>query len=127
MDGTSQNIIHNAGLSAAYGLTMDYDTQTLYWIDDGYNRIEGSKTDGGSRTVLTSSNVYYPRAITYYGGKVYWTDQYYDGVYYASVSYPHTAVKLTSLTNPYGITITSEDRQPEGIFYCACMYVRYMY
>ena len=117
MDGTSRTVLHSTGLSNPYGLTIDYENQILYWIDDGYNRIESSYVNGTGRVILTNSSIYYPIDIAYFGGNVYWTDQVYDGIYSASVD-PITVATVTSFTNPYGISVFSEEGQPEGISLC---------
>ena len=39
MDGTSRTVLHSTGLASAYGLTLDYDSQTLYWTDRHLNRM----------------------------------------------------------------------------------------
>ena len=116
MDGTSRTVLHNTGLSNPYGLTIDYENQILYWIDDGYNRIESSYVNGTGRVVLTTSSIEYPHDIAYFEGNVYWTDQYYDGILSASVDPVTVANVSSSISNPYGISVFSEEGQPEGMY-----------
>ena len=117
MDGTSRTVLHNTSLSNPYGLTIDYENQILYWIDDGYNRIESSYVNGTGRVVLTTSSIENPYDIAYFGGNVYWTEQYYHygGILSASVD-PVTVANVSfSISNPYGISVFSEEGQPEGM------------
>ena len=115
MDGTSRTVLHSTGLSNPYGLTIDYENQILYWIDDGYNRIESSYVNGTGRVILTNSSIEYPFDIAYFGGNVYWTDQYYDVIRSASVDPVTVATVRSSFYNPYGISVFSEEGQPEGM------------
>ena len=115
MDGTSRTVLHSTGLNSPYGLTIDYENQILYWIDYSYDRVESSYANGTSRVVLTNSSISQPQDIAYFGGNVYWTDRGYDRIYSASVD-PVTVTIVRSFTNPYGISVFSEEGQPEGIY-----------
>ena len=116
MDGSSRATLHSGGLSTVYGMTVDYDSQVLYWADYSYNRIEMSFTNGSSRSVLTSSGVTDPFGITYHAGRLYWTDWTYHRIYTLSVSSPSIVTQVTgSLGNDlYGIHVVTQERQPDG-------------
>ena len=117
MDGTSKTILHDTDLSAPYGLTLDYDTQTLYWTDYIRNRIEKSNADGSNRMIVTTSMINDAYSITFYNGMLYWTDHSYNRILTASVD-TGTSSYLTSATNDmYGITVVTEERQPLGKHY----------
>ena len=76
MDGTSRTVLHNTGLTFPSGITLDYTSQTLYWIDAAGFRIESSAVDGSNRQTVTSVNVNInPWGIVYYSGNLYWTDR----------------------------------------------------
>ena len=114
MDGTSKTILHDAGLSAPYGLTLDYHTQTLYWTDYSSNRIEMSNADGSNRRTVTTSLVNDAYSITFFNGRLYWTDFSYNRIITAPVS-GGSSTYLTGATNDmYGITVVAEERQPLG-------------
>ena len=34
MDGSSRTVLHSTGVPCVEGLTIDYDAQILYWIDN---------------------------------------------------------------------------------------------
>ncbi len=78
MDGTAKTILHDTGLSKPYCLTLDYDTQVLYWADYTLNKIEKSNADGTNRQLVTTSLVYDAYSITFFNGRLYWTDLSYD-------------------------------------------------
>ena len=113
MDGSSRVVLISTGLSLAYGLTLDYENQILYWVDYAFNRIESSNSDGSNRNILTTS-LRDPYSVTFYQGTLYWTDHYYNRIYYTSVS----TVSITSGTylgtDGFSIQVVAEERQPEG-------------
>lgn len=57
------------------GLTLDYYTQTLYWIDTESKTISLCKTDGRQRRLLYSENIIYPFGLTVFEDELYWTDR----------------------------------------------------
>ena len=114
MDGTSRVVLHSTGLSTVYGLTLDYESQILYWADYSNNRIEKSLTDGSNRVVLTSSGIADPFGLTFYAGNLYWTDWSEHRIYTLSVDSPSVISQVTSNFGQdlYGIHVVTEQRQP---------------
>ena len=117
MDGTGREIIHNTSLSSPYGLTLDYDTQTLYWTDYNLNKIERSSIDGTDRAVVTTLLVSNPYSITFYNGSLYWTDFSYNRILTTAVDSADATVYVGNAVNDmYGIKAIAEERQPLGIY-----------
>ncbi len=118
MDGNSRRVLHSSGLSNVYGLTLDYQNQTLYWVDYSNNRIEKSSVTGSNRdTVRTGLRA--PWGVTYHAGRLYWTDWSYDRIYSILVTSPASITTITSSSlggNPNGIHVVAEERQPLGWF-----------
>ena len=117
MDGNDRTTLHSTGLSSVYGLTLDYQNQTLYWVDLSSNRIESSSVDGSNRQTLTSS-LRDPWAVTFYGGVLYWTDVTLYRIYSFSVSTSSAPIiQLTSYLGsvPRDIRVVSQERQPLGV------------
>lgn len=114
MDGTSKTILHDTDLSAPYGLTIDYDTQTIYWTDYTRNRIEKSNADGSNRAVVTTSLVYDPYSITFYDGRLYWTDFTYNRILTTLVTSRSSSYLTNAVNDMYGITVLAGERQPLG-------------
>ena len=116
MDGTEKAVIHNTSLSTPYGLTLDYDTQILYWTDYSLNRIEKSNVDGSDRAVVTTLLIQNPYSITYYNGSLYWTDLSYNRILTTTIDSPDaTSYVGNALNDMYGIKAVTENRQPLGI------------
>lgn len=115
MDGTSRTVLHSTGLSTVYGLTLDYDTQILYWADYSNNRIESSFTNGSNRVLITATSITDPFGITFYDGKLYWTDWALNGIYTLTLNTPSVVSRVISTgADPYGIHVVTKERQPEG-------------
>ena len=118
MDGTERAIIHNTSLSTPYGLTIDYDTQTLYWTDYNLNKIEKSNVDGSNRTVVTTLLVDDPYSITFYNESVYWTDFRHNRILTTRVdSADVTSYVGNAINDMYGIKAIAEERQPLGMLF----------
>ena len=113
MDGTSRISLHTTELSAPYGLTIDYDTQTLYWVDYTLDKLESSSTDGTNRTIVTRASVQCPWGITFFENKLYWGDICRHVIYSTSVKMPNNVSSLISTSNdPYRLHVISKNRQP---------------
>ena len=115
MDGSSRSTIVT-GLVAPYGITLDYDLQTLYWTDDGLNRIEKANVDGSHREILITTSLVIPLFIDYYDGGLYWSDRYHNRILSASINSPSSVSYLTSRwhADMYGTKVVKKERQREG-------------
>lgn len=119
MDGTSRTPLHTTGLVWPNGLTIDYDTQTLYWVDASLDHIETSSIDGSGRRVLTSLYIYHPFGITFFRGSLYWTDWQVKAILTVPVIPPlNFQVVISNLIfDPMGIHVVSLERQPSGLLH----------
>lgn len=113
MDGTSRTALHSTGLSAPYGLTLDYDTQTLYWTDYTLDNLESSSADGRNRRLLTRINIQCPYGLTFFDQRLYWGDWCQHVIYSTLVNSPNSAnIVISTGNDPYRIHVVSEERQP---------------
>ena len=117
MDGTNMMIIHDTTITTPYCITIDYDDQKLYWADYTLNRIEVSNVDGTNRRIVTTSLINNVFSITFYNGRLFWTDLSYDRILTTDISsLPSVSTYLTStIGDMYGIKAINEERQPHGI------------
>ena len=118
MDGTSRRVLHSTGLVWPNALTLDYNTQTLYWMDAFLNRLESSNADGSNRKVLsTTTQIVHPFSITFFQNRVYWTDWDLNAILSAPVNLPTVVSVLRSglRLDPMGISVVSVERQPAGL------------
>lgn len=116
MDGTGRRILHFSTLTDPYGITLDIDTQTLYWTDISRNVIERSKTDGTNREILINRMTPDPYFITYYDGNLYWGDFTYNRLLTTPVSSPNNVAFFAPAlgADVYGIHVISPEQQRQG-------------
>ena len=116
MDGTSRIALHSTSLSDPTGLTLDIDTQTLYWMDYSRDVLERSNTDGSNRETLTSMRILSPYFLSYYDGNLYWGDWSYNRLLTTSVSSPNNVRFFGNSISAdvYGIHVISPEKQHQG-------------
>ena len=117
MDGTSRVALHSTNLRWPNALTLDYNTQTLYWMDAFLDKLESSNADGSNRRLLSRTQIRHPFGVTFYQNRLYWTDWQLNTVYSASVSRPTvvSVVRSGLRLDPMGISVVSVERQPAGL------------
>ena len=116
MDGSNRTELHSTNLQTPYALTIDYESQTLYWADYSLNRLESSNTDGSNRRLLTTTNIQSIYAISFFAGNLYWTDWHFNGIHTIPSSAPNNATFLLNFGgDPYDISVFYDEEQPQGI------------
>ena len=116
MDGTSRQALHTTSVVVPYGLTLDIDTQTMYWTDYSRNVIEKSNVDGTNRMLLTNTRISDPYFLTYYDGSLYWGDWAHNRLLTTDVRTPNNVEFLGSSIGAdiYGIEVISPEKQRQG-------------
>lgn len=56
------------------GLTIDYQTESIYWVDGKMKFIDKMNYDGGNRVRILEKGFEYPFALTMFQSKLFWTD-----------------------------------------------------
>ena len=117
MDGSSRTVLHNTSLVWPNALTLDYDTQTLYWMDAFLNKLESSGLDGSNRRLLSTFNIHHPFGVDIYRGRLYWTDWLADGILTAPINQlTDVSVVFGNLRlDPQGIKVVCQEKQPDGM------------
>ncbi len=115
MDGSNRQTIHSTGLGEPNGITIDYQTQTIYWTDSELGVIQYSNTDGTNRHQLLSG-LPYPFAITVEGSLIFFTDWIDVGIH---ATHKLDGDNVTKFTNaftlqPTGIEVIAPNRQAES-------------
>lgn len=57
MDGSSRRIIANTNLFWPNGLTIDYTTQKVYWVDAKHHVIESANLNGSQRKAIINQGM----------------------------------------------------------------------
>ena len=73
LDGSDRKNFISTEIKAPFGLTVDYDTNHLYWCDKDLDVIEKVDIMSGSRKVLIR-NLADCMALTIFEKHVYWAD-----------------------------------------------------
>lgn len=116
LDGNFRTTLHSTGLSNVVGLTLDYQNQTLYWMEyTYYGRIERSLVNGSNRETILGSGLYYPWALSYFAGTLYLTEYNNRRIKSVIVTQPITINPIVSTgNNPYDIKVIAEEKQQIG-------------
>ncbi len=116
MDGSGREILHQAGLVWPNGITIDYESQTLYWVDAKFDRIESSDVDGRNRRLLFSDfqYIHHPFATSFYKGTLFWSDTHLNKIIYAPANSLSPLVEFTHQLekDPLGIKVIAIENQP---------------
>lgn len=87
--GTEKQALNQRSeIGIAYGISIDYETYQLYWADYDKAIIFRCNFDGSDvRTILNNNKQYvqYPRAIAFFGGTIYWSEEYHYNLFEANI------------------------------------------
>ncbi|KAK3597987.1 hypothetical protein CHS0354_042340 [Potamilus streckersoni] len=80
------------------GITIDFQTERLYWTDAGLDRIMSCDMDGWNVTTILSGTSYvpHPYSIGIYKNIMYWTDWVRNGIMAADKFHGYGFMNLTS-------------------------------
>ena len=116
MDGSNRQVIHNTSLIWPNALTIDYQSQTLFWADANLDKIECSGVDGRNRTLLTSTGISHPFGIAFHQNVLYISD--WEGrtvrVLNSSGGEVNILSMLDSCIKVFGIHVLDLDQQTMG-------------
>ena len=122
MDGSARSVVIDTELGWPNGLTLDYVSQTLYWVDALLDKMEKSNVDGSMRALLVTPNnvIQHPFGITFCRGHLYWSDWETNCIFTAPVT--NTATGTTNFFcglrfDPMQLHIVHRSRQPFGKHY----------
>lgn len=74
MDGSGYTLIITEKLGWPNGLTIDYETNRLWWADAHLDYIEFANVDGSGRRIVIQGKITHVFAITVFEDWIYWTD-----------------------------------------------------
>ena len=74
MDGSDLTILVNKKIGWPNGLTIDYVSKKLFWVDARVDTIEYTDLNGKNKRSVLHGKVVHPFAITLFEGQIYWTD-----------------------------------------------------
>ena len=107
MAGKERSVLIDSVLHWPNGLTLDKDTNRLYWVDGSYRKLEYLDFDNNNRVTLqliSFSVLLNPFGLTLLGDYLYWTDRGADAIYRANKrSLDHITTFITGIGEPMDI------------------------
>ncbi|KAK3083345.1 hypothetical protein FSP39_020255 [Pinctada imbricata] len=73
-DGSNVTKIRQYQLGWPNGLSIDFDTDRLYWVDAYFDRIQHSDFEGNDVQSITGVSIAHPFGIAAYKGHIYFSD-----------------------------------------------------
>ena len=70
MDGSNPRTLVSTGLDDPWGITIDFQTSKLFWVDFWINKFETSNLQGGDRRKIAST--VHPTGICVANGRIFW-------------------------------------------------------
>ena len=119
MDGTLRTVIHSTGLVWPNGITLDYTTQTLYWVDAPIDRMESSDVNGLNRRVLITAGIGHSYGVDVFQGTLFWTNNYRRAILSVPVAQPNNSRVIVPNVRgiAFVIKVVSLERQKPGILF----------
>ena len=116
MDGQARQTVASSSLVWPNGLTLDTESQSLYWADAMLDKIESANVDGSNRHVLTTLGIFHPFSLTVLNSQLYWSDWDMDAILTGGSGLYLNARHLAHIngSRPMGIQAVSTRKQPLG-------------
>lgn len=118
MDGSNLIKVASERVGWPNGITIDYVTKRVYWIDAKYDYIDSILYDGTKRRNLIKGKQYvtHPFALTMDDSYIYFTDWSKKGIVQVSKTgnIDDYKVFIQNLSRPMDIQIIGKSRQPDA-------------
>ncbi len=125
MDGrknTSTVLLDNSQVVWPNGLSLDHETQTLYWVDALKDTVSKSRADGTNREVileLNNTNIvnkWHAFGADYFNDDLYFGNWFNDSVFAINVNSPNSTLRRVIQTkhDPGTIHVVDPQKQPSG-------------
>ncbi|WAR10069.1 LRP1-like protein [Mya arenaria] len=114
MDGTQKQHIITNDIAWPNGLTIDYITEKIFWVDANYDYIAMADLDGQNRHRISDQSLPHPFAITTFVDKIYWSDWEYNAIYEARKFSGEKRRRIALLNQrPMDVVVYHALRQPQ--------------
>ncbi|CAH1173635.1 unnamed protein product [Phaedon cochleariae] len=120
MDGdpsTRKVLVSEDKINWPNGLAVDYETNTVYWVDGTLKFIKKMDFNGKNLTKVLDKGLVHPYALTKFQSKFYWTDWNTGGIYVYDTDHKEPNEFISS-THPTGIRVWDESMQPKQSHPC---------
>ena len=117
MDGLAELTIHSTDLQRPYAITIDIQSQEIYWADHILDKIETSSVNGTGRRILTTSGIVQAFSLSLSGSTLFISDWTFGvtAMPRAGGEDPTTIYNnFCNFVYAYGVRVVSAERQPQG-------------
>jgi hypothetical protein len=115
MDGTNRQVLISGDhIERPAGLTIDYTTRKLYWVDSKLKTIKHCSLNGSAIRELVNTGLLNPSAVTVFEDHIYWADT--RSIYKANkFTGKNVSVLVNDAMSPQDAHIYHPQRQPSGM------------
>ena len=113
LDGSNRNTVI-ANVASPTGLTIDYSSELIFWVDIESQVIECAHLDGTNRRIV-ASGLPEPFALTQYKDYIYWTDHELNSIYRANKTNGLDRTKIKSHTYDIMDILVFHSSRQEGL------------
>ncbi|XP_077986932.1 low-density lipoprotein receptor-related protein 4-like [Glandiceps talaboti] len=113
MDGSMREIIVRKDLQWPNGLTIDFTTERLFWIDGRLKVLESCDLFGNDRQMVREKGLGHPFSVTVFEDRVYWSDWDTQSIH---STFKFTGTEQTTVVSswkPTDIKVFHPLRQPD--------------
>ncbi|KAG5877087.1 hypothetical protein JTB14_015462 [Gonioctena quinquepunctata] len=121
MDGNPQTrkVIVSDNIFWPNGLTIDYKTKTVFWVDGHLKFISRMDYEGKHVEIVLDRGFDYPYALAQFDSKLFWTDWKTGAIHYFEMSgQQQQPLDLLSAQHPMDIRVWDEQHQPKQSHPC---------
>ena len=113
LDGSNRHTVI-ANVRRPTGLTIDYSSGLIFWVDIENQVIECANLDGTNRRVV-ASGLPMPFALTQYKDYIYWTDHALNSIYRANKTTGLDQTRIKSHTDGIKDILVFHSSRQEGL------------
>jgi low density lipoprotein receptor-related protein 5/6 len=93
-------------------LTVDYNSRLIYWADAKLQFIASMDYEGRNKRYYGEGKLNHPFAITFYRGKLFWSDWHPGSIQVCELSSGCEPKVLANWKDPFDLQIWDLDQQP---------------
>lgn len=114
MDGTNRQVLISGDhIERPAGLTIDYTTRKLYWVDSKLKTIKHCSLNGTAIRELVNTGLVNPSAVAVFEDHIYWADN--KSIKKANkFTGKNVTVLVSDAMSPQDALIYHPQRQPSG-------------
>nr|XP_008195317.2 PREDICTED: LOW QUALITY PROTEIN: prolow-density lipoprotein receptor-related protein 1 [Tribolium castaneum] len=113
MDGSERKAVVNHKIVYPYGVTVDYPTQHIYWVDTYLDFVERVDYDGKDRkTIMRGLKVQNLYGISVFQRKLYLSSWYSNDIIELDKFTMKEKILVQNISRPFNVLVYHRQRQP---------------